>query len=126
MKIIRFSSALLGAAGVGLGALGAHALRDTLAASANPNAWQTAVFYHLLHVVMVWVVSGENRDAAGGGNPWRGPALCWLAGVVLFSGSIYAFALGGPRWLWPVTPLGGVCFIVGWLWAAGLTIRKQQ
>ena len=40
----------------------------------------------------------------------------WLAGIILFSGSLYALALGGPRWLGPVTPIGGLAFVVGWLW----------
>lgn len=105
---------LLGAAGVGLGAFGAHGLESTLATRATTQVWQTAVFYHLLHAVAALAVSLHRTDSRRAQLAVWG----WIAGIVLFSGSLYALALGGPRVLGPVTPVGGVAFITGWLLVA--------
>lgn len=117
-------AALLGAAGVGLGAFGAHGLRGQLGAQ-GLETWQTAVTYHLIHALAVLAVGVWLRVAATAGPaaPAATAFAGWsfAAGVLLFSGSLYLLALGGPRWLGPVTPLGGVAFILGWLvlaWAA--------
>jgi uncharacterized membrane protein YgdD (TMEM256/DUF423 family) len=105
------ASSLFGLTGVVLGAFGAHALRDTLVAHGSTGTWETAVLYHLVHAVALLGL-GLARPAA----PWLGrAALAWTAGIVLFSGSLYLLALGGPRWLGPVTPLGGLGFITGWV-----------
>lgn len=119
MKIIPFAAALLGAIGVCLGAFGAHALAARLDAASMTSVWDTAVLYHLLHAVTAWVASRE-RDPA-----LLRAAIAWVCGVFLFSGSLYVIALGGPRWLGPVTPLGGLCFIVGWIMAA-MAARKSS
>jgi uncharacterized membrane protein YgdD (TMEM256/DUF423 family) len=109
----------LGASAVVLGAFGAHALRATLEASGTREAWETAARYHLVHAAALLGFAGWLRD------PGRAPGACaawtvrlWVAGTVLFSGSLYALALGGPRWLGPLTPLGGLALIVGWVLAA--------
>lgn len=97
------AAGLLGFTGVALGAFGAHALKETLTANGTTAAWQTAVLYHLIHAVALVALPGW---------PWVG--RCWLAGVVLFSGSLYWLALGGPKFLGPVTPLGGLALLLGW------------
>lgn len=107
------ASALLGASGVGLGAFGAHALRGRLIEFGNLETWQTAVHYHLLHAVALLALA-----ALAAAQPRR--LACWIAGfwltgTVLFSGSLYWFSLSGPRFVVFVTPLGGVCFLIGWL-----------
>lgn len=94
-----------------LGALGAHALEARLAASGLASTWETAVLYHLVHAVAIFACSGSG-PAADRTRIRAGWA--WVLGVLLFSGSLYWLSLGGPRWLGPVTPLGGVCFLVGW------------
>lgn len=109
------AAALLGASGVGLGAFGAHGLRAELLAAGTTNAWETAVRYHLLHAVGLFALAVALRQTAS-----RGRFLCiagwgWLAGVLVFSGSLYWLALGGPRWLGPITPLGGLALLAGWL-----------
>ncbi|HSY53903.1 MAG TPA: DUF423 domain-containing protein [Opitutaceae bacterium] len=110
-KKIKAISGLLGLTGVTLGALGAHALGATLAARSMATAWETAVIYHLIHAVAVFAVA----VALPCPRPWLvRAAICWAVGVVLFSGSLYALALGGPHWLGPVTPLGGLAFLLGW------------
>jgi uncharacterized membrane protein YgdD (TMEM256/DUF423 family) len=97
------AAGLFGFSGVALGAFGAHALKDTLAAHGTTATWQTAVLYHLIHAVALLAFAGGR---------WAG--RCWIAGIVLFSGSLYALALGGPKLLGPVTPLGGLAFLSGW------------
>lgn len=112
MRFARITASILGISAVVSGAFGAHALKNELAAKEMTQTWQTACLYHLIHALAVLVVA----VAAGstGSARYRGAVLAWLAGVLLFSGSLYGLALGGPRWLGPVTPLGGVAFIVGW------------
>lgn len=105
----------MGFLGVALGAFGAHALQELLQSRATTHLWETAVFYHLTHAIAVWVLGIRSEPLS--------PALCrtgiaWLVGIALFSGSLYGMALGGPRWLGPITPLGGLALIVGWILAA--------
>jgi len=107
-----FAAGLLGLTGVVLGAFGAHGLRDMLEPAGRMETWKTAVFYQLIHAVALLALSG-----------WSDPAVrkigwCWITGVMLFSGSLYGLALGGPKILGPITPLGGIAFLVGWGWLA--------
>lgn len=113
------SAGLLGAVGVALGAFGAHALKERLATSGMTTVWDKAVLYHLIHSVallaLAWSNSGEKPIA----SRWLGrTAWSWIMGILFFSGSLYGLALGGPRWLGPITPLGGVAFIAGWVFVA--------
>jgi uncharacterized membrane protein YgdD (TMEM256/DUF423 family) len=109
-------AAVLGAAGVACGAFGAHALKarftpDQLA------SWQTAVHYHLLHAVVLLALG---LYAGPSGRSVELPAWLFSLGSVLFSGSIYLLLLTGQRWLGPVTPIGGICMIAGWISLATL------
>ena len=108
---IVLSAGLLGFTGVALGAFGAHALKETLTARETQSLWQTAVLYHLVHSVALLALAGW----PGGGVKASWIARCWTAGVILFSGSLYWLALGGPNFLGPITPLGGLAFLLGWL-----------
>ncbi|MDB6168986.1 MAG: hypothetical protein JWM88_1850 [Verrucomicrobia bacterium] len=117
---------LFGLTGVALGAFGAHSLRDWLAEKGTANTWETAARYQLLHSVALlgaaaWMhqTKGAARSRAG----WA--AACWSAGVLLFSGSLYALASGGPRWLGPVTPLGGVALVAGWAFLVFAAFAKE-
>lgn len=111
-------AAVLGAAGVVLGAFGAHGLKDQLGAG-GLDTWQTAVTYHLVHALALLGVGIWLRLEAMLGHTSHGAlstaGWSFALGVLAFSGSLYLLALGGPRWLGPVTPLGGVAFIIGWL-----------
>jgi uncharacterized membrane protein YgdD (TMEM256/DUF423 family) len=91
---------------VGLGAFGAHALRATLEASHSRDTWNTAVLYQFLHGLALIVLSTH--------NPNRFVCYSFLAGILLFSGSLYALAATHATWLGPITPLGGLCFLAGW------------
>lgn len=108
-----------GLIGVALGAFGAHGLQATLAERGMTHAWESAARYQLVHTVALLGVAAWLRAGPGAGTVrllWA--TRSWCAGIVLFSGSLYWLAAGGPRWLGPITPLGGVCFMAGWLLVA--------
>lgn len=118
---ITLAAAVLGFLGVALGAFGAHALKSTLDANGSGETWKTAVLYHLVHAVALLALAGW-RDAHGG--PSGKVAALWTAGVVLFSGSLYALAIGGPKFLGPVTPLGGAALLAGWALLAWSAFKR--
>ncbi len=96
---------------VGLGAFGAHGLRSMLDA-ARLGTWETAVHYQMFHVVALLAVGLLLQRADLALLRWSG--WSFAAGTLLFSGSLYLLALTGLRWLGMITPLGGVCFLLGW------------
>lgn len=121
------AAGLLGASGVAFGAFGAHALRDFLLERGMSSAWDTAARYQLLHAVALLAAAAWQRSAAGAVQRRLAcAAACWGAGTVLFSGSLYALAAGGPPWLGPVTPLGGLALLAGWLCVAGAALAKES
>ena len=96
--------------GVAMGAFGAHALKERLVEAGTLEVWKTAVdyqFWHALALLICEIIRFEGRakDAAG---------AFFVVGILLFSGSLYWLALDGPRWLGPITPLGGLSFMLGW------------
>lgn len=112
------AGAALGFAGVALGAFGAHALAPALALRPGAvQAWETAVLYHLVHALAAMIAAGVAAHTRGAARRWAGRAgILFLSGAVLFSGSLYLLALQVvPRWVGPVTPLGGVLLLAGWL-----------
>lgn len=115
-----FIAALLGALGVGLGAFGAHGLKARLGASLG--TWETGVSYHLTHALALFGVAVLLR-VAGDATLLRSAGWLFAFGVLAFSGSLYLLALGGPRWLGPVTPLGGLAFMAGWACIAVWALR---
>ena len=102
--------ALSAATSVVLGAFGAHALDGRLDAKTT-GWWQTATLYALVHAVGIIALGIGKR---GGLNGLDAPAIAFSVGIVLFSGSLYAMALGAPRWFGAITPLGGLAFLAGW------------
>ncbi len=105
---------ILGFLGVATGAFGAHLLKSRL----SPDllaVWQTAVLYHLLHAVALLALALFGKAS---GTDIRPGAIAFTAGILVFSGSLYALALSGIRVLGAVTPLGGLAFLAGWLWVA--------
>jgi uncharacterized membrane protein YgdD (TMEM256/DUF423 family) len=94
---------------VGLGAFGAHGLKSRVSAEMLA-VWQTAVLYHLVHALGLLLVGLLALHL-----PVRAAGWTLLAGIVLFSGSLYLMVLTGIRPLGMVTPLGGVAFLAGWL-----------
>ncbi len=105
----------LGFVAVVLGAMGAHGhVHDVIAANDHLDAWQKAVFYQFIHTVMLYVLAHSGQR--------KGPYVCFLLGILLFSGSLYFWSWTNLPWLPHVTPVGGVAFIVGWLW---LTLKPK-
>ncbi len=106
------AAAALGATAVVLGAFGAHALHGRIDDSAL-QIWRTAVDYQFWHALALLAVAGfaSVRNA----RAWRASGIAFIAGSVAFCASLYALALGAPRWIGAITPLGGICLIVGWL-----------
>ncbi len=120
------AAAILGLTGVALGAMGAHALKATLAERGMTIPWETAARYHMFHAVALLGVAAWLRAApAANSRKMTWAALCWTTGTLLFSGSLYGLALGGPRWLGPITPVGGLVLIAGWL-CVGLAAFERQ
>lgn len=115
-------AAVLLSVAVMLGAFGAHALKGRLGAY-EMGIWEKAVFYHFVHAMGLLVVSVLPRIGAvtAGAGAW----VCALlaAGVVFFSGSLYALALSGVRVLGAVTPIGGTAWIAAWLLLAFALVR---
>lgn len=125
--ILLCAGALLCGSGVVSGAWGAHGLSAYLTAQNLPAAstpWDTAVLYQLVHglavlILGLWAQLKPSRLVALSG----GVLVC---GVALFSGSLYGLTLGGPRWLGPVTPLGGSLLIIGWLTLVAAAWRMNR
>ncbi len=97
-----------------IGAFGAHALRDRLDAY-SMGVYEKAVFYHFIHALGLLIVSLLPRTGTLSATSAAWICGLLLAGILLFSGSLYAFAITGIRALGAVTPLGGICFIAAWL-----------
>ena len=116
------AAGLLGFTGVVFGAFGAHFLKDRLVAAGTLSIWQTAVTYHLIHSVALLALTGW--PVAETKARWI--ARLWTAGIILFSGSLYWLALDGPKILGPVTPLGGLVFLAGWLLVALGTLSATK
>ena len=114
---ILFAS-LLGGLGVALGAFGAHGLKN-LVEPRLLEVFNTAVQYQLIHALALLALAIWMRQEPMLRNTLKLAAWSWLIGIVLFSGSLYAYiltySLWGVRYLAMITPLGGVFFILGWL-----------
>src|SRR5580658_10979486 len=108
------TGAVLLALAVILGAFGAHGLQNRLD-DYSRGVYEKAVFYHFLHAMGILVVAVLART--GTFPEHAADIVCWclLAGIVLFSGSLYVLAVSGNRALGMITPFGGVAFIVGWV-----------
>ena len=117
----RLLGSLLALCAVLFGAFGAHALRETLSTNDSIQIWETAVRYqmwHALALIMLSMITGPQSIPK-----MIGP--CFVVGSLLFSGSLYGLALDGPKWLGPLTPLGGLYLMVGWLLLAYSSYKNK-
>jgi uncharacterized membrane protein YgdD (TMEM256/DUF423 family) len=120
-RIIFGIGALLAGLGVALGAFAAHGLRDRL----EPEllaVFETGVRYQMYHALALLVLA-----LAMARWPDRGllpAAVLMIVGTVVFSGSLQLLAVTGTRWLGAVTPVGGVCLIAGWAFAAWRVLAR--
>ena len=115
--MIALFSAIAGFFAVALGAFGAHALKDGFGEE-QIGWWETATRYLLAHAALATAISAA--DAARFGTA----AIILVLGAILFSGTLYVMALGGPRWLGAVTPIGGLGLLAGWALIAAAAIRS--
>ncbi|UUA71475.1 DUF423 domain-containing protein [Cellvibrio sp. QJXJ] len=112
-RLLIIIAAISGFLAVIIGAFAAHGLAQLLSTSALATV-KTGVqyqFYHTFALLFLglWLL---HKPATPG---LKAAGLAFILGILLFSGSLYGLALGAPRWLGPVTPLGGLCFLLGWL-----------
>lgn len=107
------AGAAFGLIGVVLGAFGAHALRVRLSAEML-SVWKTGVDYQLVHALALLVVGVLLRQGLAAAPALQAAGVCFVAGIVLFSGSLYALTLTDVRALGAITPIGGVLFLAGW------------
>jgi uncharacterized membrane protein YgdD (TMEM256/DUF423 family) len=117
--------ALLLACAVGLGAFGAHGLKERLDAY-SMGVYEKAVLYHFLHALGILLIALLGRVGVIGTAGEARTAWLLFVGILLFSGSLYVLAVSGIRALGAITPLGGLAFIAGWLVLAYEAVRSQR
>lgn len=106
-------AAISGALAVSLGAFGAHALKAKLTESGLLATYETAVAYHFYHTLALLAVGLIAMKFPSSMINFSGYSM--IAGLLIFSGSLYVLCLSGVRWLGAITPIGGVALIVGWV-----------
>ena len=111
-KLIIILAGVNGFLAVSIGAFAAHMLRDRLSPELL-NTFQTGVQYHMYHALGLFGI-GLMMLNFPASNLLRISAYLMMAGIVLFSGSLYLLSITGIRWLGAITPLGGLCFLTAW------------
>jgi uncharacterized membrane protein YgdD (TMEM256/DUF423 family) len=111
-KTILMTASILLALAVALGAFGAHGLKSQLSTDML-QTWKTGVDYHFYHGLGLLLIGILAVSYPSELVKWS--AILLTAGIVLFSGSLYALAISGIKWLGAITPLGGLSFIAGWV-----------
>jgi len=117
--------ALLLACAVGLGAFGAHGLKERLDAY-SMGVYEKAVLYHFMHALGSLLIALLGRVGVIGTAGEARTAWLLFVGILLLSGSLYVLAVSGIRALGAITPLGGLAFIAGWLVLAYEAVRSQR
>lgn len=116
MKKFIMTGAIIALLAVGLGAFGAHALSDILDKNNYADVWETGVTYQMTHglaLILIGILMNKNLFGPVKQLKWAGNLL--LVGIILFSGSLYVLSLSAIKVLGAITPIGGVCFLIGWL-----------
>ena len=102
-----------------LGAFGAHAIRDRVT-PANLEIWKTGAQYHLIHAVILTALALADKE-----GKYRVVCWLWIAGIIIFSGSLYALSMTDVKVLGAITPIGGLCLIIGWF-MLGFKLLKPE
>ncbi len=97
---------------VALGAFGSHALRGKIS-DYYLDVYKTAVLYHMVHALGLFAVAWLSTTITGPRVNMAG--MFMLAGILLFSGSLYILSVTGIKWLGAITPIGGLCFLIAWV-----------
>ena len=118
------AGAINGFLAIAAGAFAAHGLSGRISPTAL-SWFETGVRYHAYHALALLAIAALSRDLPAKGLWWLGlAAKLFLAGILLFSGSLYAMALSGDRAFALITPIGGLCFLAGWACLVVLGLRK--
>jgi uncharacterized membrane protein YgdD (TMEM256/DUF423 family) len=112
-------SAVSGFTAVAIGAFGAHGLREKLSAEML-EVYKTGVLYQFVHTLALLILSLTNIIRG------KIPSIFFLLGIMLFSFSLYLYSTTGSRFFAMITPFGGVCFLIGWLWLIIEVIRRKE
>ena len=118
-------AAVVLALAVALGAFGAHGLKDRLAGFSTQAIYEKAAFYHFVHGIGMLIIPLLALNSVVETTSATRILFLFLAGVLLFSGSLYVLAITNMHWLGAVTPFGGTCFIIGWLYLAVASFRQS-
>ncbi len=117
-------ASVLGFSAIAMGAFGAHALKPMLIETCKYDVWTTAVHYHSIHAIALLIIGvwqAQRREQSG----FSAIALFWVLGVLLFSGSLYLLAMGAPSFFGPITPVGGVLMMLGWISVGVVALRDD-
>lgn len=112
-------SAISGFTAVAIGAFGAHGLREKLSAEMI-EVYKTGVFYLFIHTIVLLILSLTSFFNT------KISSIFFLLGIILFSFSLYIYSTSGERIFAMITPLGGLCFLIGWIWIIVEVIRAQR
>jgi uncharacterized membrane protein YgdD (TMEM256/DUF423 family) len=112
-------SAISGFTAVAIGAFGAHGLREKLSAEMI-EVYKTGVFYQFIHTIVILILSLTNFIKT------RIASIFFLLGIILFSFSLYIYSTSGERFFAMITPVGGVCFLIGWFWLIVAVIKRKD
>lgn len=111
-------SAVSGFTAVAIGAFGAHGLREQLSPEML-EVYKTGVLYQFVHTIVLLILSLTNLVKT------KIASIFFLLGIILFSFSLYLYSTSGIRFLAMITPVGGVCFLIGWFWLIVETVRAK-
>jgi len=118
-KIWIVISAISGFTAVVIGSFAAHGLREKLS-SEMLEVYKTGVFYQFIHTIILLILSLSEFIKS------RFPSIFFLAGIILFSFSLYVYSTSGIRFFAMITPIGGVCFLIGWILIIIEVIRSKE
>jgi uncharacterized membrane protein YgdD (TMEM256/DUF423 family) len=112
-------SAVSGFTAVAIGAFGAHGLREKLSPEML-EVYKTGVLYQFIHTIVLLILSLTNFIKS------KIPSIFFLLGIVLFSFSLYIYSTTGNQFFAMITPVGGVCFLIGWFWLIVEVIKRKE
>jgi uncharacterized membrane protein YgdD (TMEM256/DUF423 family) len=121
-KIILIIAGILGGAAVGIGAFGAHALKGLLEKTGKSEVFETAVKYHFWHVLALLAVALLMEKYTSTFLTYS--AWLFISGILIFSGSLYILSLTGISKLGAITPIGGLAFLLGWMFLVLAVIKS--